>query len=841
MPDKSDRPERSDGSDKSGKLDKSDLTSSLPAGVTNLNIKRKQYMKTKFFAAIAATFVAWGAYAAEPAGYYSSCDGKNGAALLSALSQKIGNPSVTSYDGLWALFTKSDVKPNGRLWDMYSTKEWTTGQKCGNYSNVGDCYNREHSFPKSWFDDARPMYSDAYHLYPTDGKVNGQRSNFPFGECANGTSLGTYNGVRALGKLGTSTFPGYSGKVFEPDDQYKGDFARSYFYMAAAYNTKIASWNSDMLAHNSYPAFADWAVNLLLKWHRQDPVSQKELDRNEVVAAQQKNRNPFIDHPELAEYIWGDKKTEPWSSSGVPAKPEFSIPANGSTIDMGTIALGATLSRQIKVKGEGLTAAATVTVSGAGFSVTPASLSAASVNQATGTELTVSFKGSADGVATGKLTITSGEAVTGVTLTARTVSALEAGQATDIGANQFTAHWTYIGDEDSNGNYIITVYDASNAVVDTYPRSVKATDGRAVCDELDANTPYTYTVSSKTMTSKPVAFTTGELIPSVLFMYDGELAMTAVAGTPSEAYEILLDIENIAEDINISVTAPFQVTTDKAEWGTSVTVSPVEDRIYLRVNSETAGQFSTVLKAVAGDYINDETEVSATVTADLPFMETFEANVAGSYLSNTEYQGSACKWMLVKNAGVYAAANEAYEGSNYLRFGKNTDSSVEMADAKEGGVSTVEFMARKWPNDADATLKVEYSVDGGEWAQAGSDISLTDGKTYNKFTVTVNQPGAVRIRIAQTAGGRLCIDNVALGSYAAGIEGVESDYRGWTAYSHGGQLVVELSEDAVAGVYGVDGKTYHHGLLKAGNNVLDVPAGLYVVAVKDFSRRVLVK
>ena len=248
-----------------------------------------------------------------------------------------------------------------------------------------------------------------------------------------------------------------------------------------------------------------------------------------------------------------------------------------------------------------------------------------------------------------------------------------------------------------------------------------------------------------------------------------------------------------------------------------------------------------MLKAVAGDYINDETEVSATVTADLPFMETFEANVAGSYLSNTEYQGSACKWMLVKNAGVYAVANEAYEGSNYLRFGKNTDSSVEMADAKEGGVSTVEFMARKWPNDADATLKVEYSVDGGEWAQAGSDISLTDGKTYNKFTVTVNQPGAVRIRIAQTAGGRLCIDNIALGSYAAGIEGVESDYRGWTAYSHGGQLVVELSEDAVAGVYGVDGKTYHHGLLKAGTNVLDVPAGLYVVAVKDFSRRVLVK
>ena len=187
-----------------------------------------------------------------------------------------------------------------------------------------------------------------------------------------------------------------------------------------------------------------------------------------------------------------------------------------------------------------------------------------------------------------------------------------------------------------------------------------------------------------------MAVTTGELIPSVTFMYDGELAITAVAGTPSEAYEILLDIENIAENITISVTAPFEVATDKNEWGTSVTVSPVEDRIYLRVNSEDSGTFTTALKAVAGEYATDDTEVSATVTDNLPFMETFEASVAGSYFNDKEYEGSACKWMLVKNAGVYDAASEAYEGNNYLRFGKNSDSCVEMLDAKEGGVSTVQ-------------------------------------------------------------------------------------------------------------------------------------------------------
>ena len=78
------------------------------------------------------------------------------------------------------------------------------------------------------------MYSEAFHIYPTDGKVNGQRSNFPYGECAKGTTLPSNGSVKALGRLGDCTFHGYSGTVFEPDDQYKGDFARSYFYMAAA-------------------------------------------------------------------------------------------------------------------------------------------------------------------------------------------------------------------------------------------------------------------------------------------------------------------------------------------------------------------------------------------------------------------------------------------------------------------------------------------------------------------------------------------------------------------------------------------------------------------------------
>ncbi len=189
------------------------------------------------------------AEAAEPENFYSSCEGKSGKELLHALNAVVGPHTNVGYDGLWNVYKTSDVRADGSLWDIYSTKRWPSDfTRCGNYAVIGDCVNREHSFPKSWFggDKNSPMYADAYHLYPTDGKVNGLRSNYPYGECANGTTERPVGEVKALGKKGKSTFPGYSDIVFEPDDEYKGDLARSYFYMAAAYNDKIAGWNSDM-------------------------------------------------------------------------------------------------------------------------------------------------------------------------------------------------------------------------------------------------------------------------------------------------------------------------------------------------------------------------------------------------------------------------------------------------------------------------------------------------------------------------------------------------------------------------------------------------------------------
>lgn len=241
------------------------------------------------------------AVAQAPASYYLSADGKSTKELKSALHNIIDDHKALSYGDLWDAFRKTDVSEDGKVWDMYSNCTFTFGSdQCGNYSKICDCYNREHSFPKSWFNDDSPMVTDLFHLYPTDGKVNGYRSNYPFGECKNGTVYGT-------GRLGNSTYPGYSSTVFEPADEYKGDFARTYFYMLTRYMDVCSSWSTPMMSGGN---FSSWALNLLLEWNEKDPVSEKEIKRNNVIYTNyQKNRNPFIDYPELANKVYGTDST----------------------------------------------------------------------------------------------------------------------------------------------------------------------------------------------------------------------------------------------------------------------------------------------------------------------------------------------------------------------------------------------------------------------------------------------------------------------------------------------------------------------------------------------------
>ncbi len=251
-------------------------------------------------------------------GHYTLLDGKSGEALFQAISTCAaqGHKRV-GYDKLWTAFGTTDLRADGTVWDMYSNctfvfgvVEGQNGQCTGGTMAECGCYNREHSIPKSWWGNHTTpnQYTDLFHLIPADANVNTIRNNNPYGEVAVASNT-TGNGS----KYGTCTFPGYTGKAFEPIDEYKGDLARGVLGTITHYQGAWTEQDGAVVFTGVYTqegnfGLTDYALNLFLKWHRNDPVSQKELDRNNGIEKTQGNRNPFIDYPELVEYIWGNKQ-----------------------------------------------------------------------------------------------------------------------------------------------------------------------------------------------------------------------------------------------------------------------------------------------------------------------------------------------------------------------------------------------------------------------------------------------------------------------------------------------------------------------------------------------------
>ena len=180
-------------------------------------------------------------------------------------------------------------------------------------NSENDCYNREHTWPANYFNDFYPMYADLFHVCPTDAWVNNKRGKFPYG-VVNTTDDLFLNG----GKTGiSSSYTNWATDnpnhlVYEPIDSFKGDVARNYFYMSTRYQGEDASWLNWEMANGA--VLTNEAVTLLLNWHHLDPVSQKEIDRNNEVYNIQGNRNPFIDYPIFADCIWG---TSDCSSVGI--------------------------------------------------------------------------------------------------------------------------------------------------------------------------------------------------------------------------------------------------------------------------------------------------------------------------------------------------------------------------------------------------------------------------------------------------------------------------------------------------------------------------------------------
>ncbi|CAM2875404.1 endonuclease [Flavobacterium frigoris] len=272
------------------------------------------------------------AIAQIPSGYYATATGTS-YTLKTQLYTIIKGHTDNGYGGLYTTYQTSDVdnfyENDGTVLDMYSEKpngtdpyNYSTGstQRCGNYSTEGDCYNREHIIPQSTFGSAAPMVSDAHFITPTDGKVNGQRSNYPHGTVATATWT-SLNGS----KLGSSSVSGYVGTVFEPIDEFKGDIARMYFYFATRYETTVSGYAYPMFNGTSTQVFTTSFLNMLLAWNALDPVSPREIARNKAIYVTQNNRNPYIDHPEYVQQVWN-----PTADTTAPSNPT-NLVSSGTT------------------------------------------------------------------------------------------------------------------------------------------------------------------------------------------------------------------------------------------------------------------------------------------------------------------------------------------------------------------------------------------------------------------------------------------------------------------------------------------------------------------------------
>ena len=457
--------------------------------------------------------MAWmGAGATIPAGYYTSLDGKSGQALKDAIHELALRHTTLSYGSLWIYFAETDcqTEDHSKVWDMYSNKTYYfRGGTSGVYG-----MHKEHSMPKSWwggYDETQGYagYTDINHLYPSDGDANMAKSNYPLGEVSNPFFD---NGATRVGSP-KSGQGGGSNSVFEPDDRYKGDFARTYFYMACAY--QHYTWRyTYMMTNNSWKSLNDWSIDLLCRWARNDAVSDKEVDRNEAVQKHQNNRNPFIDFPELFEYIWGNRQGQVFyvSDAGVDTtsytgEPELVAPVQGTVLDFGEVALGKSLDYTLYIKGRGLNNPLTLQryrYDYEMFSIPVTTVSRTAANSAEGYPLKITYTPTSIGDHTARLLILDGGLTgsVGVELRARclaapTLTQLEALPATNVNGNDYVANWRAANEEVDYYVITRTIYNKDSS--ETRTETFSTDDGNTtsyIFNDRQTGETHTYYVQS---------------------------------------------------------------------------------------------------------------------------------------------------------------------------------------------------------------------------------------------------------------------------------------------------------------------------------------------------------
>ncbi len=658
--------------------------------------------------------LSFGCFAQAPAGYYNSATG-TGYTLKTQLYNIIKGHTDRGYAGLWTTYQTSDRdnqnENDNTIFDLYSENQsgtdpynytYSTGQ-CGTYSSEGDCYNREHMIPQSVFNSNAPMVSDAHFIPPTDGKVNGMRADYPHGNVAS-ASWTSQNGS----KLGTSAVSGYSGTVFEPNAAFKGDIARMYFYFATRYENTVAGYSYDMFNGTSNQVFTTAFRDMLLTWHAADPVSAREIARNNALYTRQGNRNPYIDNPSYVNMVWG---------GGAPDTTAPTAPTNLASANITTTTF--TLSWTASTDNVGVTGYDVYQAGVLKTSVTTTSASITGLTASTTYSFTVKAKDAAGNVsaASNALNVTTASPTyctsKGGSVADEYIGRVQLGTInnTSTGNNGYT-DFTSISTDLTKGTSA-TIIVTPTWTGSAYPEGFAVWIDYNNDKDFDDSGELVYSRAASTATPASGSFTppttaiTGTTRMRVSMKYNG-IPTTCESFQYGEVEDYTVNLTTTAPDTT-APTAPTNLTAS----GTTATATNL---------SWTA---STDNVAVTGYEVYEGTNLLNTVTGTTYNVTGLTASTAYSFsVKAKDAAGNISSSSNTVNVTTSASGGSITElyFSEYLE-GSSNNKALEIANATGASVSMSIYSIKKQTNGA------------GAWS---TGLALTGTLTNNGKFVIVN-------------------------------------------------------------------------------------------------------
>ena len=707
--------------------------------------------------------------------YYRKAEGLRGTQLKEALHDLIQPSYVLAYGGgvgkTWTGFWYTDQMENMQVRDRYSNVVRYLNPDMSAVSNM----NIEHIWANSWWGHIKNnAYCDLFNLYPADATANGRKSNNPIG-IVDGTVSYT-NGVTKVGKSSSYRADSLI-TAWEPADQWKGDFARTYFYMATCYSHMTSLWTTTegllTVDPNSPLLMRPWVYNLMLEWAEADPLDEIEQQRCDAIYEIQGNRNPFVDYPELCYYIWGNKSDEQFYCSEEHGAEIF-VPVASEEIDFGLHPLSRPFSAKVQVRGRGLNEGASLAVTDEYFTLDKATLSANEIHE--GTDVSISVTPTEEGTYTTMLLLEGSGYVQQTPLTVSFVDGIPAYPATDVvcavSSRRFNANWM---NYQPDATYTLNVYtkDANGQpkAFGTYT----TTDTTYQVKNVQASTTYYYKVSiikdgQPTINSNEVKVEMPEVAP-VFSVSTEDIAFTATPGKPSAPAQVSVTAMAVPKYVmEVSTSAPFEISSDGETWSQELTLKGQNVSFFIRFGGgiEEGDYEGEVIVSTEG--MDDKViSVSCNVDATKSFFEDFETGTKGGYAA-AEVTCNAATWEM-SNALLAGDDNaldkKCVRMKGYVKTGSTitTPAHIMMTTDKVNGCDSLWFYAGSYGNDTGVKMTVSYSIDAGKtWTNVVTSLPVGEMKRYG---YKINMDGNIRLKFESenTGNKRVNLDNIQMSDW----------------------------------------------------------------------------